>query len=109
MDTGLRRPEMQQRLIRGLATDLASTEMRVSSDRRGALFLAEVVRRHKEIREKWPETPVRTIAWRPRRAWSVETRAYIEAWSTSERETKSAPPPQHAAAGSGEVRRTGTA
>ena len=53
--------------------------MRVRSDRRGALFLAEVVRRHQEMREKWPETPVRTPVLPPRSAWSAEARTYIEA------------------------------
>ena len=50
------------------------------SDRRGALFLAEVVRRHQEMREKWPETPVRTPVLPPRSAWSAEARACIEAY-----------------------------
>ena len=116
----------------------------------GALFLAEMVRRHRAMQETSPETPVRTPVWPPRSAWSAETRAYIEACegqggqdealaprrrgmqasvhnavtaispgqgqtspmsrtrSTSERETKSAPPPQHAAGGGSQVRRTGT-
>ena len=116
----------------------------------GALFLAEMVRRHRERQETWPETPVRTPVLPPRSAWSAEARAYIEACegqggqdealaprrrgmqasvhnavtaispgqgqtspmsrmrSTSERETKSAPPPQHAAAAGRQVRRTGT-
>ena len=116
----------------------------------GALFLAEMVRRHRAMQETSPETPVRTPVWPPRSAWSAETRAYIEACegqggqdealaprrrgmqasvhnavtaispgqgqtspmsrmrSTSERETKSAPPPQHAAAAGRQVRRTGT-
>ena len=116
----------------------------------GALFLAEMVRRHRERQETWPETPVRTPVLPPRSAWSAEARAYIEACEgqggqdeavaprrrgmqagvrnagtatspgqgqslttsrtrgTIVRETKSASPQQHAAAGSGEVRRTGT-
>ena len=84
----------------------------------GALFLAEMVRRHRERQETWPETPVRTPVLPPRSAWSAEARAYIEACegqggrgrttSPIVRETKSASLPQHAAAGSGEVRRTGT-
>ena len=116
----------------------------------GALFLAEMVRRHRERQETWPETPVRTPVLPPRSAWSAEARAYIEACEgqggqdeavaprrrgmqagvrnagtatspgqgqslttsrtrgTIVRKTKSASPQQHAAAGSGEVRRTGT-
>ena len=95
------------------------------SDRRGALFLAEVVRRNKENQEKWPETPVRTPVLPPRSAWSAEARACIEAYegqggqaealvprrprraSVTERVTASAPPPPQAAA-AGPVRRSGT-
>ena len=84
----------------------------------GALFLAEMVRRQRERQETGPETPVRTPVLPPRSAWSAEARAYIEACegqggrgrttSPIVRETESASLPQHAAAGSGEVRRTGT-
>ena len=91
----------------------------------GALFLAEVVRRHRENREKWPETPVRTPVLPPRSAWSAEARAFIEACegqggqaealaprrprraSVTEGVTASAAPPPQAVA-AGPVRRSGT-